>query len=197
GFADILFVLGWTLTGLLVGASIGVFEILAGLTRQQSVGGAVKKLVKCLLGGAVGGLLGGFLALFLKMAWTRALGDQDPDLLWSPTSWGFVALGMCIGLLVGLAQVILKEAWIKVEAGFRPGREMILSREKTTIGRAEACDLGLFGDPTVEKFHANIVQAGDRYFRSEEHTSELQSLTQLVCRLLLVKTKSHNTSYAH
>src|SRR5437016_11198988 len=30
---------------------------------------------------------------------------------------------------------------------------------------------------------------GDHYVRSEEHTSELQSLTNLVCRLLLEKKK--------
>src|SRR5262249_62311873 len=32
--------------------------------------------------------------------------------------------------------------------------------------------------------------------RSEEHTSELQSLTNLVCRLLLEKKKSNNSSTA-
>src|SRR3989441_6376526 len=31
-----------------------------------------------------------------------------------------------------------------------------------------------------------------RVFRSEEHTSELQSLAYLVCRLLLEKKKTHN-----
>src|SRR6476619_8189588 len=31
--------------------------------------------------------------------------------------------------------------------------------------------------------------------RSEEHTSELQSLTNLVCRLLLEKKKKHTTRY--
>src|SRR5438046_3704084 len=31
------------------------------------------------------------------------------------------------------------------------------------------------------------------YFRSEEHTSELQSLTNLVCRLLLEKKNNKNT----
>src|SRR5258706_11975934 len=30
--------------------------------------------------------------------------------------------------------------------------------------------------------------------RSEEHTSELQSLTNLVCRLLLEKKKKHNST---
>jgi MFS family permease len=167
---EFLFIFGWTLTGLLVGTSIGVYEILAGLMRQENVTGARKKLIKCLVGGAVGGLLGGLLALFLRNAWHKAFGDKDPDWLWSPTAWGFVALGMCIGLLVGLAQVILKEAWIKVEAGFRPGREMILSKEKTTIGRAEACDLGLFGDPTIEKLHASIIQSSNRYFVEDAGT---------------------------
>src|SRR5258708_16771094 len=38
------------------------------------------------------------------------------------------------------------------------------------------------------------------YYRSEEHTSELQSPDHLVCRLLLEKKKqqrSHNTVYYH
>src|SRR5437016_8664225 len=33
--------------------------------------------------------------------------------------------------------------------------------------------------------------------RSEEHTSELQSLTNLVCRLLLEKKKKKNTTYVN
>src|SRR5438046_4051467 len=33
--------------------------------------------------------------------------------------------------------------------------------------------------------------------RSEEHTSELQSLTNLVCRLLLEKKKKRNNEYRH
>src|SRR2546425_2369483 len=36
----------------------------------------------------------------------------------------------------------------------------------------------------------------ETYIRSEEHTSELQSLAYLVCRLLLEKKKPHSTSYA-
>jgi len=157
------FVLGWTLTGLLIGASIGVFEILSSLVRQRDVSGARKKLLKCLIGGTAGGILGGILAMLLKMGWESA------DAL-SPTAMGFVALGMCIGLLVGLAQVILKEAWIRVEAGFRSGREMILAKERTTIGRAESCDIGLFGDNTIEKLHASILQAGSRYYVEDAST---------------------------
>src|SRR2546430_3774693 len=38
--------------------------------------------------------------------------------------------------------------------------------------------------------------AGDRPDRSEEHTSELQSQSNLVCRLLLEKKKQHEKIYA-
>src|SRR2546430_11398845 len=36
----------------------------------------------------------------------------------------------------------------------------------------------------------NVIQIKERGFRSEEHTSELQSQSNLVCRLLLEKKKS-------
>ena len=46
-----------------------------------------------------------------------------------------------------------------VEAnGFRPGRQILLTRPETTIGRAESCDIGLFGDPAVERLHARITR---------------------------------------
>src|SRR5258706_6812013 len=40
------------------------------------------------------------------------------------------------------------------------------------------------------------ARGGAHAFRSEEHTSELQSLTNLVCRLLLVKKKKQTKSLA-
>src|SRR5499433_4530045 len=39
------------------------------------------------------------------------------------------------------------------------------------------------------------VALGSPRLRSEEHTSELQSLTNLVCRLLLEKKKKNTTTY--
>jgi hypothetical protein len=166
----IFFVFGWTLTGSLIGASVGSFELTTAMMRKQDVSGAKKKLIKALIGGAAGGVVGGILALLLRMTWGSIFSGKDPNALWSPTATGFVALGMCIGLLIGLAQVILKEAWIRVESGFRPGREKILEKERTSIGRAEACDIGLFGDPGVEKMHANIVLAGNSYFLEDFNT---------------------------
>src|SRR5438046_4169991 len=43
---------------------------------------------------------------------------------------------------------------------------------------------------------ARAFRAGLESLRSEEHTSELQSLTNLVCRLLLEKKEQHPTHYS-
>ncbi|HYV39869.1 MAG TPA: FHA domain-containing protein [Gemmataceae bacterium] len=167
---EVFYVFGWTLTGLLVGSSVGVFELLASVVLQKDFSGSLKKLIKALIGGALGGLIGGVLSLVLKVAFDSLFQGKDVNELWGPTAWGFVALGMCIGLLIGLAQVILKEAWVKIEKGRRAGREMILTRERTTIGRAESCDIGLFGDNQIEKLHASILLAGNRYFVEDQQT---------------------------
>jgi hypothetical protein len=157
------FILGWTLVGFLVGASIAFFEVVAGVLNGRDLSGAIKKVLKCLAGGTVGGFLGGCIALVLRLIAEKLI-NKPPESLWTPTAAGFIAIGACIGLLVGLAQIILMEAWIKVEAGFRPGRQMILSKATTSIGRGEGSDIALFGDAAVEKAHANIVRENGRYF---------------------------------
>jgi hypothetical protein len=167
---SVFVVLGWTLTGLLIGGSLGIFDILSRLMREEDLRGAARKTLKGLLGGSLGGLLGGILFLLLQRFWGAIFEGQSLDGLWSPGATGFVALGLCIGLLIGLAQVILKEAWVRVEAGFRPGRELILTRPEITIGRAENCDIGLFGDAGVEKLHARIMQQGQRYLLADADT---------------------------
>jgi len=154
----VFFVLGWTLTGLLIGAAPATYDLFSAWLRGLDASGAWRKVRNGLLGGSVGGLLGGGLALALQTAGPRLFPSRLDSELWTPTATGFVALGACIGLAVGLAQVIFKEAWLRVEAGFRAGRQLILSRPETTIGRAESCDLGLFGDPGVERIHARVLR---------------------------------------
>src|SRR5438445_7130451 len=72
-------------------------------------------------------------------------------------------------------------AWIHMELGGDTGRQQTLSVGNVLI------------QEQVEVTHRNIRrrQAPQvrRIFRSEEHTSELQSRQYLVCRLLLEKKK--------
>src|SRR5262249_48819711 len=122
----------------------------------------LKKTRNGFLGGLLGGLLGGILFGLLFP------NDKIPR---TDLALGLVILGLCIRLLVGLAQVFLKEAWIKVAPGFRAGRELLLSKDETTIGRAEGCDLGLFGDNTIERLHARILLKNNRYLLADADTS--------------------------
>ncbi|HEV3203398.1 MAG TPA: FHA domain-containing protein [Gemmataceae bacterium] len=146
--------LGWIMVGIAIGASIGVFDFFQAFSRRQSMRSSARKLLNGLIGGAIGGGLGGL--LFEGMA--SVLGSRRSSL-----AAGFVILGISIGLLIGLAQIILTEAWIKIEQGFRPGRERMLAKAETTIGRAESCDIGLFGDPAIERIHARIRLHGNHY----------------------------------
>src|SRR3712207_7025204 len=52
---------------------------------------------------------------------------------------------------------------------------------------------GALQNPTLELFQGSTLIASNNDWRSEEHTSELQSRQYLVCRLLLQKTtRDHN-----
>jgi MFS family permease len=153
--------IGWILTGIGIGASIGIFDLLRALMSRGDLRVPLKKTLNGIYGGFLGGFLGGVLFGFLF---------PNPYIPRTDLALGLVILGLCIGLLVGLAQVFLKEAWIKVAKGFRAGRELMLSKDETTIGRAEGCDLGLFGDNTIERLHARIVLQNNRYLLADADT---------------------------
>ncbi len=164
-FNDYLLLIGWMLVGVAIGASIGVFDILRAAITGQDLGVALKKTLNGVYGGLLGGFVGGvFFGLFYSNSATR---EALPN---GSLAIGLVILGLCIGLLIGLAQVVLKEAWLKVESGFRAGREVMLSKDETTIGRAESCDVGLFGDSALEKLHARIERKNNQYFLADAET---------------------------
>lgn len=165
----LLTLVGWALTGLLIGISVGVYDLVTCLRRKEDPAGARRKVRNGLLGGAVGGLVGSILYLVLRKLLELTF-RKPPDELLSASAVGFVALGLSIGLAIGLAQVILREAWLRVEEGFRPGREMLLSKAETTLGRAETCDVGLFGDQAVERLHARITREGSRFVVADAGT---------------------------
>ncbi len=164
--------IGWALVGAVIGASIGVFDLLRASSSGKGFKQAVRKIVNGIIGGTIGGAIGGLLndafgAIPLGGMFKDAQDVPYENLKqWLPKTSlavGLVILGMCIGLLIGVAQVVLKEAWVRVEKGFRAGREMILSKPEVIIGRAEGVDIALFGDMQVEKQHARITLKGDRY----------------------------------
>src|SRR5687768_17923032 len=65
----------------------------------------------------------------------------------------------------------------------------------TTLFRSIACSI-IPGTPTASKITSGLLPSTRRQARSEEHTSELQSRLQLVCRLLLEKKNPATPSRA-
>jgi hypothetical protein len=146
--------LGWMVMGLGIGAVEGLFE------RSPS------KLRNGLIGGGIGGLLGGLLF------------DVFAQLLASPTGMtnravGFVVLGVCIGFGIGLVQVILKEAWLTVLDGYRPGRQLILSQDRITLGAGEWVDLPFMGtfSKGLETEHLYLIRQSNGSWLVEDNNS--------------------------
>jgi hypothetical protein len=166
----VFFVLGWTVTGLLIGASLILFDLLGRYVLLRSFRGGVRKTLQAVGGGTEGGNLGGVLSWLLKDVGAVLFPGVPVEELWTPSALGFVVLGLCIGLMIGLAQVLFKESWLRVETGKRRGRDIVLSRPLLTLGRAESCDIGLFGDPGVERLHARLELGADGYVVADAGT---------------------------
>jgi hypothetical protein len=91
----------------------------------------------------------------------------------SSRATAFVILALCIGALVGLAQVVLKEAWLTVLDGYRAGRQLILSQPITSLGRADYLALPFLGpmNRDVEAEHVTITRRADgSYVVEDNHT---------------------------
>ena len=145
--------LGWSLMGLAIGAAGGICD----KSRRQTRNGA--------LGGAIGGLLGGLLFDPLTAAGSGM----------AARATAFVILGASIGALVGLAQLVLKEAWLTVVNGYRPGREWIIGQDVTILGRGDHLPLPFLGYPgrDLESEHARIVRQPDGALLLEDKHSRL------------------------
>ncbi len=130
--------LGWAVFGLGIGMS-------EGLAHRSARG---------MLHGSLGGLLGGALGGVAFMSIRQTL--ERPT---TARAWGFAILGAFVGLFMGLVPILLKTAWLKVvSSGRDEGKERIVEKAVTTIGRNDACDLGLYGDASILPIHAEIRQ---------------------------------------
>ncbi|HVA41220.1 MAG TPA: FHA domain-containing protein, partial [Candidatus Binataceae bacterium] len=141
-------VIGWVLMGFICGAGVGLAS-----GSLKDFMGSLRNIVK----GAVGGWVGGF------------VGGVAFDIIGANASglyarlFGLCALGLAVGLLIGLVQELTKSAWLNVEAGRLRGRSFNIDRSVATLGRAEENVVGLFGDPGVQPRHAVIEHHGDNY----------------------------------
>jgi hypothetical protein len=108
-----------------------------------------------LIGGGLGGFIGGFLFEWLRVA----LGDRH-DL---GQSVGIVTLGAGLGLCLALVEQALRRAWVQVLNGRQEGRIYLLSHPRCRMGLDERAEVGLFGDASVARRHAEIESTAGGY----------------------------------
>jgi len=133
----------WAILGLGIGASQG----LASRSTQR------------LAYGLIGGTIGGFLGGFLFEAMRKGMGNRY-DL---GQGVGIVMLGAGLGLSLALVEQALRRAWVQVLRGRQEGRAYLLASKVSALGLDERAEVGLFGDPTVARRHAEIVLEGRDY----------------------------------
>ena len=124
-----------------------------------------RMLLNGLLGGVAGALIGGLLFDPINRIFNH-------DAVWSSAASsravGFVVIGMCTGLMIGVVELLARDAWLKMLAGPLAGKEFVLFKNPTVVGSSPKADIYLFKDPAVEPTHA-LVHA-----RGEGHELEVQ-----------------------
>jgi pSer/pThr/pTyr-binding forkhead associated (FHA) protein len=75
----------------------------------------------------------------------------------------FTLIGLLTGLFIGLVEEMMKQAWVRVLAGKNEGKDYILSKPMTVLGRDERADVPIFGDPTLAPQHAAIRMENGRH----------------------------------
>jgi pSer/pThr/pTyr-binding forkhead associated (FHA) protein len=132
---------GWSVLGALLGAIYGALDSSAVKSRN----------------GAIGGALGGFPAGLLFNPLAYIFTDRISRLL------GWALLGCLIGFFTALVTVVLREAWVLVVYGRNEGKEIILEKPVSRIGRHELAEIPIFRDRLLAANHAEIRQENGRY----------------------------------
>ena len=163
--------LGFMILGVGVGCVDGLY------------GRSFRKLRNGVIGGAVGGLLGGILFDPLAAAMTSGTGM-------SSRATAFVILGICVGALIGTVNVILRDAWLTVLDGYRPGRQLILEPKGTTLGRADYLPLPFLGPPTRISVPNTPTSPGSRPAATFWKTTRRNSAPSSITSGLMVHDRS-------
>jgi hypothetical protein len=160
--------LPWAIMGALIGAGAGVGDLGFAALRGHNLVMSILKIRNGIIGGVVGGLAGGGAVLGLRVLWPL-MGIQPTEDLWTTTAAEQATYGGGVGLGVGLVQLLLKQAWLRVESVLGGGSNIPLSRAETSLG--SAAEIELYPDAEVERVHASIRRSGSEYILSDTGTA--------------------------
>ncbi|HLG16304.1 MAG TPA: FHA domain-containing protein [Blastocatellia bacterium] len=133
---------------------------LAGITMGLGQGIALRSkrlLIYGLLGGVIGGLIGG---LMFDPIHFILVGTDAPSAHWSRLV-GLAAVGSSVGAMIGVVELLVRDAWLRMTAGPLAGKEFLIFKDVMNIGSSPRSDIFLFNDPQVADLHATLRSVGD------------------------------------
>jgi hypothetical protein len=84
-------------------------------------------------------------------------------------------IGISVGGLIGLVELLARDAWLRMVAGPLAGKEFLIFKNTMQVGASPKSDIYLFNDEDVAQKHAIIRSTGDLY--EIEGTSDVHPLT--------------------
>ena len=135
----------WTLVGSTMGLGQGV------VLRSKRI------LLHGVLGGVIGGMLGGLLFDPLDFA---ILGGDDIGAD-SSRLIGIVVIGAAVGAMIGVVELLTRDAWLRMVEGPLAGKEFLIFRDTMNIGASPRSEIYLFNDDQVAPTHATLRVIGD------------------------------------
>jgi len=109
------------------------------------------------LGGMIGGLLGGLLFDPLDMV----IIGRDRVGAESSRGVGLIVIGLSVGAMIGIVELLTRDAWLRMTEGPLAGKEFLIFRDTMNIGASPKSEIYLFNDPAVAPTHATLRVIGD------------------------------------
>jgi Inner membrane component of T3SS, cytoplasmic domain len=136
---------GWTLAGCAMGLGQGV------ALRSKRI------LAHGFLGGVIGGMLGGlvFDPLDFVILGADKIGADSSRLI------GIVVIGIAVGAMIGVVELLTRDAWLRMVEGPLAGKEFLIFRDTMNIGASPRSEIYLFNDDQVAPTHATLRVIGD------------------------------------
>lgn len=114
-------------------------------------------LVFGLIGGVAGGVIGGL--LFDPIDLVRD--SSDVPSAWLSRMVGITVIGLSVGAMIGVVELLARDAWLRMEQGPLAGKEFLVFKDVMRIGASSRSDIYLFNDPLVLDHHATLRASGE------------------------------------
>jgi len=141
----------------------GLSWTVAGMAMGLGQGFALKSS-KLVLNGFIGGMVGGLAGGLLFDPLNRLLSDEElMQGAGLSRAVGLMVIGATVGLMIGLTELLTRDAWLKVMSGPLRGKEFGFYRTPIRLGNSPRNEIHLFKDPKIDPVHAEINKLRDAF----------------------------------